>query len=405
MRGRILGVRVASMSEVSTPERADVVIVGGGIIGSSIAYHLAHAGVGSVCVIERDPSYEFAATPRSNGGIRRLFSRAQNIRMASYGLTFYRDFAANMAVDDSPAEISFRRQGYLFVSDAGGAAQMETNFELQASMGVEVEALSPGALQTRFPSLAGADVDLAVLSGHDAWIDPHAALMGFRNKARALGVKYLNAEVVGFDHDDMAIRAAKTADGTRIAGDWFVNAGGAWCASLASMVGLELPVQPMSRESYFFRTAMTLEPLPFVKTETDLAIRPEGQGYVGGLPAWDEADGWNFEISPDYFVAHVWPALARRIPAMQTLKLERSWRGHYARSQLDLSPFIGRWAGGISNFVLANGFSGHGIMHAPATGRAIAELLGHGEFQSIDISCFDVRRVQLNEPFREVGIV
>ena len=102
----------------------DVVIAGGGIIGSSIAYHLASAGVGAICVVERDPTYEFAATPRSNGGIRRLFSRQQNIEMAAYGLEFYRNFAATMGVDDTPAEVSFRRQGYLFVSDAGGAEQM-----------------------------------------------------------------------------------------------------------------------------------------------------------------------------------------------------------------------------------------------------------------------------------------
>ena len=383
----------------------DVVIAGGGIIGSSIAYHLASAGVGAICVVERDPTYEFAATPRSNGGIRRLFSRQQNIEMAAYGLEFYRNFAATMGVDDTPAEVSFRRQGYLFVSDAGGAEQMERNFELQSAMGVEVEMLSPTSLQERFPSLAVNDVDLAVLSDHDAWIDPHAALIGFRNKARALGVHYVQDEVTGFDHDDRAIRAAKTAGGERLEADWFVNACGAWCAPLAAMVGMDLPVQPMSRESYYFLSEMTLEPLPFVKTETDLAIRPEGRGYVGGLPAWDEKDGWNFDISPDYFMDVMWPALARRIPAMQTLKLERSWRGHYARSLLDLSPYICRWTDGLSNFVLANGFSGHGIMHAPATGRAVTELLSEGVFKSIDLSCFDFDRVKSEQPFRELGIV
>jgi glycine/D-amino acid oxidase-like deaminating enzyme len=385
---------------------ANIVIVGGGIVGSSIAYHLARAGgAGEVVVIERDPSYEHAATPRSNGGIRRLFSLPQNIEMATYGLGFYRDFAEAMAVDGEPADISFRRQGYLFISDAGGARVMEENFALQERMGVEVELLSPAALKARYPSISVDGVDLAVLSDHDAWIDPHAALMGFRRKARALGVTYIAREVEALETDATAVRAARCTGGERIAGDVFVNACGAWCATLAASVGLELPVQPMSRESYYLRCEATLEPLPFVKTESDLAIRPEGAGYVGGVPDWSEQPGWNFEVSPRYFDDVVWPALARRIPAMERIRCERSWRGHYARSALDLSPILGRAGGRLDNLVLANGFSGHGIMHAPATGRAIAEVILTGGYQTLDLSCFGYERIRDNRPLREKGII
>ncbi|MCP5150767.1 MAG: FAD-binding oxidoreductase [Ectothiorhodospiraceae bacterium] len=385
---------------------ADILIIGGGIIGSSIAWHLARAGgAGEVVVVERDPTYEHAATPRSNGGIRRLFSLPENIEMASYGLAFYRDFATTMADAGTPADIGFRRQGYLFVSDAGGAAQMEANFALQAQMGVEVELLTPRALGERFPSIATDGVDLAVLSDHDAWIDPHAALMGFRRCARALGVRYVAAEVTALEADATAVRAAVLGDGSRITADVFVNACGAWCAELVRGVGLELPVEPMSRESYYLRCESALEPLPFVKTETDLAFRPEGAGYIGGVPNWAEKPGWNFEVSPAYFDEVVWPALARRIPAMERIRLERSWRGHYARSMLDRSPILGPWVGGLENLVLANGFSGHGIMHAPATGRGIAEIILHREWRSIDLSCFGWRRVVENRPYAEKGIV
>ena len=385
---------------------ANIVIIGGGIIGSSIAYHLARAGgAGEVVVIERDPTYERAATPRSNGGIRRLFSLPENIQAASYGLGFYRDFATTMAVDGEPAEIGFRRQGYLFISDAGGAAQMEANFKLQEQLGVEVELLTPRRLAERFPSIAVDGVDLAVLSDHDAWIDPHAALMGFRRMARHLGVHYKTGEVVALEADNKAVRTARLGDGTKVTADVFVNACGAWCAELAQSVGLHLPVEPMSRESYFLRCESKLEPLPFVKTETDLAFRPEGAGYVGGVPNWSQSPGWNFDVSPQYFDDVVWPALARRIPAMERIRLERSWRGHYARSALDYSPILGRWDGGLENFILANGFSGHGIMHAPATGRGIAEVILHGAWQSLDLSCFGYRRVRENRPYREKGIV
>nr|MCH9671106.1 FAD-binding oxidoreductase [Gammaproteobacteria bacterium] len=341
---------------------ADVVIIGGGIIGSSIAYHLAQSGSAvDVVVIEKDPTYEHAATPRSNGGIRRLFSLPENIHMASFGLEFYRDFATNMSVDSTPVDIAFARQGYLFISDRGGHEQMEQNFALQSSLGVDVDLLSPSELAERFPSVSTQDVVMAVHSYNDAWIDPYAALMGFKAKARSLGVTYIAAEVVDLERDHTAVRSARLRDGQSVSGQYFVNACGAWCAPLARTVGLELPVEPMSRESYFVKCPRTIEPLPFLKTESDLAFRPDADGFVGGLPDWAEPAGWNFDASTDRFEAVVWPALAARIPAMETLRLERSWRGHYARSQLDLSPIIGPWEGGLENFYLANGFSGHGI--------------------------------------------
>ena len=171
------------------------------------------------------------------------------------------------------------------------------------------------------------------------------------------------------------------------------------------MIGLPLTVEPMSRESYFFKCASEIEPLPFLKSETDLAIRPEGSGYVGGVPNWRETAGWNFEPSPDWFNGVVWPALARRVPAMEELKLERVWRGHYARNTLDYSPIIGRWTGGCENVIIATGFSGHGIMHAPATGRAVAELVLDGGYQTLDLTRFGYQRIVAGIPVKEIGIV
>ena len=161
----------------------------------------------------------------------------------------------------------------------------------------------------------------------------------------------------------------------------------------------------MSREAHFFRAQDEIEELPLIKAESDLAFRPEGNGYTGGLPDWRQPAGWNFELSPDYFETVVWPALARRVPALETLRLERSWRGHYARSTLDYSPIIGPWSGGLANAFICSGFSGHGIMHAPGAGRALAELLVTGEYESVDLTPFGYQRVLDEAPYRERGIV
>ena len=386
--------------------KADIIIIGGGIIGSSIAYHLSQLpGAGTVLVLERDATYRQAATPLANGGIRRLFSLPENIQMADFGLSFYQHFAQHMKVGEQDADISFRRQGYLFVSDDGGARQMEENFRLQEAMGVAVELLSPAELEQRFPSLKASGVDLAVLSDHDGWIDPHAALMGFRRKAISCGVVYQETEITGLEKTGKAVRRAHSADGAVFEAEVFINATGAWCAELAKTIDVALPVEPMSRESYFFRCSKTVEPLPFIKTETDLAFRPEGQGYVGGVPDWSERPGWNFSVSPRRFDEVVWPALAHRIPAMQSIRLESSWRGHYARSVLDYSPILGPCEGVLDNFYLANGFSGHGIMHAPAVGRGLAEHVVKGAYGALDLSCFGYRRILENRPYREKGII
>ena len=155
-----------------SPARADIAIIGGGILGSSIAYHLGATGkAGRVVVIERDPTYEEAATPRGSGGIRQLFSLPENIAMSRYSLEFYRDFETTMAVDNEPAPIGFKEQGYLFLSDGGGHAEMEANFRQQETAGVQAELLDRDGILRHFPSIAVDDVSLGVYSPGDAWID------------------------------------------------------------------------------------------------------------------------------------------------------------------------------------------------------------------------------------------
>jgi len=389
------------------PTRADVLVIGGGIVGSSVAYHLLKDGRGgNVVVVEPDPTYARASTSFANGGIRQLFSLPENIRMAQYGLAFFAGAGEELALDGDKPDIGFKRGGYLMVSDVGGAAAMQANHRTQTSLGVNAELLDPAALKRRFPSLNADDVALAVHSPDDAWIDPAAALQALRRKARSLGAHYANDRVAAWRGDGRKATTVTLASGAEIAAAAFVLAAGAWSGEAAKMIGLALPVEPLSRETYFFRAAKRdIEPLPFVKTERHLGFRPEGIGFIGGAPDWSKAGGWDFELSPSHFETVVWPLLAHRVPAFESLKLERAWAGHYERNTFDLSAIIGAWTGGLANVYIATGFSGHGVMHAPAAGRAIAELILDGRYSALDLAAFGYGRIAAGRPYREQGIL
>lgn len=384
-----------------------MLVIGGGIVGASVAYHLLKDGRGgTVVVVEPDPTYARASTSFANGGIRQLFSLPENVLMGRFGLAFFAGFGKVMAVDGDGPDIGFKRGGYLMISDAGGEAAMEANHRLQVSLGVNAELLDRATLKARFPSLNADDVALAVHSPDDGWIDPAAALQGLRRKARSLGATYVNDRVVSWRGDGNKATETTLASGATMTADAFVLAAGAWSGEVAAMIGLKLPIEPLSRETYFWRAGKRdIEPLPFVKTERHLGFRPEGAGFIGGAPDWSRGSGWDFELSPGHFEDVVWPLLAHRVPAFETLRMERAWAGHYERNTFDLTAIIGAWTGGLPNVYIATGFSGHGVMQAPAAGRAIAELILDGRYSSLDLAALGYGRIVDGKPYRERGII
>ncbi len=386
----------------------DVIIIGGAITGSSIAYHLARDGrAGRVTVIERDPTYELASTPRSLGGVRRQFSLAENVLMSHYNLEVYTTFEALMAVDGEAAPIDHRRQGYLFL--ARGREQvrvLEENRRIQRELGVtSVEVLEASEIKARFPSLNVDDIDAGSFGAEDGWIDPYSALQGFRRKAKSLGVEYVADEVVAIERGAGGVEAVRLATGARRQADVFVCAAGAWSAAVAAMIGMALPVEPVRRNVYFFEIRGTLEPLPLTIDPTGLYFRPEGAGYVCGRSKADEPAGVNFEVDYEWFEADVWPKLAHRVPAFEALKPGRAWAGLYDLNRLDENLIIGPWEGACDNFYIACGFSGHGLQQAPSVGRAMAELILDGGYVTLDLSRMSYRRVIDNAPLHESGIV
>ncbi|MGD9616222.1 MAG: NAD(P)/FAD-dependent oxidoreductase [Alphaproteobacteria bacterium] len=375
---------------------AKIAIIGGGVIGSSIACYLAMAGhAADVVVIEPDPTYEFAATPRATGGIRQLFTVPENIRMSQYGHEVYGRFETLMAVDGDPAPIDFHRRGYLWLGSGGSDIDaLIANWRIWAAHDVRVELLDRNGVRHRFPSMRTDDIDIAAYSPDDGFLDPHSVLTGFRRKAASLGIQYLKDRVVDFEVAGRRVAAVRLESGETLIADSVVNAANCWGPALCEKLGMRVPVYPMRRLTFYFEIRETLETMPLTRhISHNVSFRPQGAGYISGKTRYDEPPGFNWEVDHDYFDEAIWPGLAQRVPAFEALKVGGAWAGHYDQNSFDNNAILGSWAGRLDNFYIALGFSGHGLMQAPAVGRGLSELLLHGRYQTLDLSRLGYQRI------------
>jgi sarcosine oxidase len=387
----------------------DVVIIGGGVIGSAIAYFLAGpVGFrGSIAVVEKDPTYETAATPRSAGGVRQQFSTPENIQMSAFGAAFIKSVGEHLSVEGEIAEVPFTEWGYLFLATDSGLETLRGNHTTQTSLGAKVALLTPSELTARFPwlnveDLAGGCYGLA----DEGWTDPYGLLQAFRRKARALGATYLSDEAVGIERADHRVAGVTLRDGGHLGCGALVNAAGYHAHKIAAAAGIDLPVRPRKRIVYVFDCRNGPERAPLIVDPTGVWCRPEGTGFIGGIsPAEpDDPDTTDLEIDYRWYEEVVWPTLAHRIPAFEAIKLVRAWVGHYDYNTLDQNAILGPHPE-LKNFYFANGFSGHGLQQSPAVGRAIAELIVHGGYRSIDLGRFGYERVLRQAPLFEINVV
>ncbi|MFO1307501.1 MAG: FAD-binding oxidoreductase [Burkholderiales bacterium] len=387
-----------------------IVIVGGGVIGSAIAsFALADPAFrGRVTVVERDPTYARASSALSASSIRQQFSTAINVEIGRYGIEFMRRIGDALAVGGERPDIGLVEPGYLFLASPAGAGILEKNHALQRAHGVDVALLDPAALSERFPWLSteGIAAGSLGLSG-EGWFDGWSLLQAFRRHARSLGASYVTAEAVGFETAAGRIAALELADGSRIAGDVFVDAAGPWAASVARWAGIDLPVRARRRCVFVFSCATPLPRCPLVVDTTGLWFRPEGDGrFICGISP-DEAndpDDAPLEVDHAIFDEVLWPALAARVPAFEAIRQTNAWAGYYEYNTVDRNGIVGphpEWA----NLVFASGFSGHGIQQSPAVGRGVAELLVHGGYRTLDLSPLAVERFARGELVVELNVV
>jgi FAD-dependent oxidoreductase domain-containing protein 1 len=390
-------------------QSCDVAIVGGGVIGSAIAYFLLGpmGFSGRVIVVEKDPTYADAATSRSAGGIRQQFSTPENIAMSSFGAQFVKHVGEHLSVEGEAPSIPFTEWGYLFLATPAGLPILEANHRIQRGLGADIALLDPAALKARFPWLKTDDLAAGTLGlSNEGWIDPYSLLQAFRRKARALGAVYLTDEVVGLERQGNRIEALILAQGGRIACGNLVDGAGYHAHEVAAMAGIELPIRPRKRFVFVFDCKEPVERAPLLIDPSGVYFRPEGANFIGGVspPEDQDPDCFDFEIDYRLFEEVVWPTLAERVPAFEAIKLVRAWAGHYDYNTLDQNAILGPHPE-IRNFYFANGFSGHGLQQSPAAGRATAELIAHGAYRSIDLTRFGYERVLRGEPIVELNVV
>jgi len=384
----------------------DVAIMGGGVMGLSTAWHLLAREPGlAVTVVERDPSYARASTPRSAGGVRLQFSLPENVAMSAYGLAFYKAFGETMAIGGERPEIGHKQWGYLFLLPEAARTAAEAINRVQADGGARNELLERDALATRFPPLNLDDIGLGSFGPEDGWTDPHAILMGFRRKVQAMGARLVDGEVARIETDGDRATALVLADGGRIEAGEIVCAAGAWSRDLLATAGVDVPVAPVRRMVFYFELRETLERLPLTISPDGHWFRPEGAGYIAGRSIADEPEGENFEVDHGWFEESLWPDLAHRVPAFAALKLKNAWAGLYDINRLDENMLCGPHPEGPGNLHVLCGFSGHGLQQAPAAGRAVSELILDRRFTTIDLTRLGCRRLVTGQAMHETGIV
>jgi sarcosine oxidase subunit beta len=384
-------------------QTAEVVIIGGGIVGSSIAYHLIAAGCKDVLVIERETAQGKGSTGKSMGGVRAQFSTPVNIQMSLYSIPFYAGFDERLGY---PA--GYRPQGYLFcATEQKHLAYLRTNYEKQTALGLEnVRLIAADEIRRMFPQLRSDDIVGGSFCSTDGFVDPYSAMNGFMASAADHGAKlWKNTQVTSIQFDANGIAGVDTTRGF-VSTRKVVNAAGAWAASIARMVHLDLPVEPLRRMliptepfDQFPHTAPMI-----IDMSNGFHFRPEALGF---LLAWndpEETPGYKTDFEPA-FIEKVLTRAADRVPIFENLAVnpKRAWAGLYEMTP-DHHPILGE-APGIPGFFLANGFSGHGVMHAPATGKILADLILTGKTDLVDVSLLGLSRFAEGRMIEETAVL
>ncbi len=401
------------LPEISnTPERQnyDVVVVGGAMMGASVASFLAqNQGFGgSILVVERDLSYENSSTAHSNSCMRQQFSSEINVLVSQFAAEYVREFAAYME-DARVPEVFVHPFGYLYLAgDAARASELAANQEMQARLGAGTRMLSPEELAQAFPFFNLGGIKAGSFNPVDeGYFDGGMLFDWWRRLGRERGVEYLHEEVTQVSRNNGKVTGVTLNSGEKIGCAILVNAAGPRAAQVAAMAGLELPVEPRKRFTWVVEAAEPLaQDLPLTVDPSGVHMRSDGKYYmIGAAPDPDPAVDPD-DLQEDFTIweEHVWPQVANRIPQFDRLRVINSWAGHYAYNIVDQNAVLGPHPE-LDNFMFINGFSGHGLQQAPAMGRGLAEWITSGRYQSLDLSAFAYERLSRGGSTAEQAVI
>jgi len=384
----------------------DIVIIGGGVMGSSSAYNLVSTdNTLRVAVVEMDPSYTKASTTLSMANARIQFSLKENIQISQYAFEILDNFEESMSVDGQRLNIAHHREGNLFVFDEKASPDAKQSFNLQKSLGCPIEWWTPDEIQRHYPLYDLTGFVGGTFGSRDGYFDAYSVLMGYKAKARFLGAEYIHDEVVEILSEKNCIAGVRLKSSELLESKIVINCAGAWAAKIAHTVGVNLPIDPTKRQVFALDTAVKpAGPLPLTILPSGLYFRTESANQIFLGKSMDEDTvGFDFSWDDKRFQEILWPELAKFVPTFDTLKLLRGWAGLYAVNTLDGNAILGEWPE-IKGLFLANGFSGHGLQQAPGVGRYLSELI-LGRPPVLDLSIFRPERILAHEPLSEGGLV
>lgn len=401
------------MTQTPLKTAYDVVIVGGAMLGSSVAWFLTDNPDfdGSILVVERDPSYEFASTSHTNSCIRQQFSAEINVRISQFGADYIKNFRHYLGDDADVPDIALQSFGYLYLAaDEDFAARLRVAQQVQASCGAGTKHLSRDEIAAAYPFY---QLDDIIAGNHnlidEGYFDGNTMFTWWKRKARARGVEYLSSEVVGVttNRAGTKVESVTLTDGTVVSCGVLINAAGPRAAQVAGMAGIAIPVEPRKRYTFIFEAAQPLDrDLPLTIDPSGVHMRTDGRYYMAGCPPDDDHAVAYDDFADDHNIWEdkVWPIIATRIPQFEAIKLRNSWVGHYAYNTLDQNAIVGPHPE-LQNFIFVNGFSGHGLQQSPAMGRGVSEWISHGEYRSIDMTPFHFDRIMRGEKLLEKAVI
>lgn len=381
------------------PSAASIVIIGGGVMGASLAYHLALRGAKDILLLEKGEFFGQGATGKCAGGVRYQFATEVNIRLSLESLPMLERFPEELG-----QQIDYQKIGYLFLlSDEKDVAAFENNVELQHSLGVQTQWLSGDEVRKRLPLMNLEDILKATLHQKDGLCDPNGVVMGYMNHAQRMGVTCLNnVEVTGLKIHGGKISSVKTNLG-EISTPIVVNCAGPRAALIGEMAGVDIPIQPIRRQM------MVTTPLPELPKDFPFVIdfaqslyfHPEGDGLLTGMSNQDQKPGFDESVDQDFELLNLEKSI-ERMPMLETAGLASHWAGLYEVTP-DAHPIFGVTP--VEGFYLVGGFSGHGFMHGPIAGKLMAEILLDGAASTVDVSMLDLARFSENRLIHEYNVV